>query len=205
MGIHKRDERFYKTHLPIAVHLDRYDRANWLLFGGLTTATPRTPATLLEQFQELMESLGMENGCKAERLHWFVRVEINKGDDQHHLHFLLGRTKVADGFRRRFTAAEAAVYVTEKWNLGVKKVTPYEKEKDGVEYVTKLQGRSTRDDLFLVSKALLKAIRPTETPAQPPVPPLDRDPFTVELITAIRERGGQAWFGDEVPHWKKKQ
>ena len=142
--------------LPIVEVLDRYDKNDWFLFGFLTTAGIRTPERLLKMFEELMNQLGEENDCYGKRLHWFVRVEV-AGEEHRHLHFVLGRHKVADGLHRKFSAVAAGGFLRGKWKMhGIAKIKPYDATRDGVGYVTKAFTAKEKADPYLMSYGLKK-------------------------------------------------
>jgi hypothetical protein len=148
----------YSENLPIAEVLDRYEKTDWFLFGFLTTATPKTAELLLELFEELMNQLGKENNCFGKRLHWFARVEV-AGEDHRHLHFLVGRHKVADGILRQFSAVAACGFLQGKWKKhGIAKIKPYDATRDGVGYVTKAPLVEMRDDPYVLSYGLKKVL-----------------------------------------------
>lgn len=208
MRMNIRDEHFNRTHLPVSNSLDRYGDENWILIGTLTAAKPLSPPALLDRFRTLMDTLGGANHCHGKRLHWFVRVE-GGADKRHHLHCLVGKQRVEDGHYHPFSATEACSFVSRNWTFGKTKVRPYDEAKDGVGYVTKLENRASRDDYYEISKSLLKTLN-KDTPVVAAPKAIgqryaDRDPLSVAIITAIRERGGLAWFGDEVPNWEGRQ
>ena len=204
-------------HLPFYSALKGYDESQWLCFGTLTHKHPTSAETQLKRFEKLMHRLGSLNGSFGKRLHWVVRVEggadhtslerrvmqsgagLDDGQQHTHLHFLVGRHKVADGDKHTMTAEEAGAFLEKEWLHGRAEVVPYVQGKDGLGYVLKCPGGPTSaawQDRCELSDALLVFLKKS--------PAIERDPFAVEILGTLRARGARAWFGDEVPHWKNK-
>ncbi len=90
-------------------------------------------------------------------------------------------------------------HLEKEWLHGIAEVVPYVPGNDGLGYVLKCPGGPTSaawQDRCELSDALLVFLKKS--------PAIERDPFAVELLGTLRARGARAWFGDEVPHWKKK-
>lgn len=157
----------YSESLPILRELDKYDVSELLVFGTLTHARPPTAETQIKRFEILMDTIGGVNRCYGKRLHWFVRCE---GDDKihSHLHFVLGKHKVADGHTHQFSAEEVCDFLNRNWGefteekkfkrYGITLIKPYIKEDDGIGYICKAPRTEMRADPYLMSDAMRKLL-----------------------------------------------
>ena len=60
------------------------------------------------------------------------------------------------------------------------------------------QNAPENTDPVLISKALVRYLKIKKN-----TPPPARDPFSLELVNALRATGTRVYFGDEVPKWKE--
>ena len=165
-----------EEHLPIQQVLHRYEK-KWAIFGTLTYQkdAPK-PATQLAHFRELMDDLADLNRrsvviddpekakCRrrfGDRLHWFVRVEAD-ATGRKHMHFVLGGERLLNGEHRALTIPEVCQWIEDRWRPRVAQVDGYDETRAGVDYITKVQRESDRDDTYYLSPALFKLLKNQE-------------------------------------------
>lgn len=194
--------------LPEFVLLKKnYPKDAWLIIGTLTHAQKSSAETQLRHFRELMDKIGKPNDVFGRRLHWIVRVGGGKGTENHtHLHFLLAEEKITNGFFVRYTADQVIDAIKSHWEkYGMaeqQKIERFDSSRNGLSYVLRDEGRD-QERIVEMSPALRTVIKRRQ---QSSLIYWDRDPFTVELIDALRANDPKVLvgFGDEMDDLRAK-
>ena len=195
-----------KTLPEFALLTEHYPKNDWLIIGTLTHAKPTSAATQLRHFRDMIHALGEPNKTFGHRLHWIVRVGGGNGTDTHtHLHFLLSRHQLTNGHRFSYTPDQVVEFIADHWTKhGMKKqqrIQTFDSSCSGISYVLRDESRE-QERIVEMSQALTAFIKKKQKQQHDPY--AGRDPLSVEIIKALRNKGAAAGFGDQMTELRSK-
>jgi hypothetical protein len=171
-------------HLPYLYPLKEYDGKEWMAAVTLTYKYVPRDRSFSNHFLRLMYEIGVVNACEHRRLNWIMRVEgghsnasgstVHAGEEQSHIHALIGRSRVENGFYAPFLFCDLASFIADTWEHGITYVEPYYEEKQWLEYTLKCPfgpDSPEYEDTVYMSPSLWRYVKDKKTSDDMPNPP----------------------------------